>query len=342
MDNQDLQQVANEALAELESVTDLSSLTRWKGNWLGDKGQVRALFGNIRNLPTEQRGSYGQAVNALKERLEAALTERETALKQAALSNALAGDTLDITLPGREPKLGHQHVIAQTIREVTSAFVQMGFQIWEGPEVETDRYNFELLNIPAEHPARSMQDTFYISDQDKSGTSSLLLRTHTSPNQMRVMEKTKPPIRVVVPGRCYRAERTDATHEFYFYQMEALVVGEKVTLADLKGTLATFARLVFSPDAEVRFVCGYFSYVEPGVELMVRYTLPNGKRTNWLELLGAGMVHPSVLRNGGIDPDKYSGFAFGMGLERVALLKYGIDDIRHFYANDLRFLEQFG
>ncbi len=342
MDNQDLQQVASEALAELESASDPPALTRWKGQWLGDKGKVRALFGNIRNLPAEQRAAYGQAANALKERLEAALNKRESRLKVAALNTALASDEVDITLPGRPPKLGHMHVISRTIREVTSAFVQMGFQIWEGPEVELDRYNFELLNIPPEHPARSMQDTFYISDQDKSGTGSLLLRTHTSPNQMRVMEQVKPPIRVVVPGRCYRAERTDATHEFYFYQMEALVVAEKVTLADLKGTLATFARLVFSPDAEVRFVCGYFSYVEPGVELMVRYTLPNGKRTNWLELLGAGMVHPSVLRNGGIDPDKYSGFAFGMGLERVALLRYGIDDIRHFYANDLRFLEQFG
>lgn len=342
MDNTNLQSVASTALAELEAAGDLASLTRWKGQWLGDKGQVRGLFANIRNLAAEQRGSYGQAVNALKEQLEQALAQREAVLKQSALIGALASDTIDVTLPGRRPLLGHQHVMSKTIREVTSAFVQMGFQIWEGPEVEVDRYNFELLNIPAEHPARSMQDTFYISDQDKSGTGSLLLRTHTSPNQMRVMEQTQPPIRVVVPGRCYRAERTDATHEFYFYQMEALVVGEKVTLADLKGTLATFARLVFSPDAEVRFVCGYFSYVEPGVELMVRYTLPNGKRTNWLELLGAGMVHPNVLRNGGIDPDKYSGFAFGMGLERVALLKYGIDDIRHFYANDLRFLSQFG
>ncbi len=333
--NEELTILQDTALTALASATDPGALAAWKGQYLGDKGAVRGLFGNIRNVPAEQKGAHGQAINLLKTTLEAAFSAREQAVKLAARNAALADETVDVSLPGRLPSLSYSHIISQTIREVTEAFVQMGFQIYEGPQVEWDLYNFEKLNIPPEHPARSMQDTFYITEK-------MLLRTHTSPNQIRVMEQNAPPIRVVVPGRVYRAERTDATHEFYIYQMEALVVGEHVTMADLKGTLAAFARLVFAPDAEVKFVCNYFSYVEPGAQVVVNYTTPSGKKTGWLELLGGGMVHPDVLRNGGIDPDKYTGFAFGMGIERVAMLKYDLEDIRHIYANDLRFLEQFG
>jgi phenylalanyl-tRNA synthetase alpha chain len=228
------------------------------------------------------------------------------------------------------------------VRDIVAAFVQMGFEVVEGPEIELDHYNFELLNIPPEHPARSLHDTFYIAGSDQ-----LVLRTHTSPNQIRVMQREKPPIRVVVPGKCYRDEATDATHEAYFQQIEGLAVDKNITLADLKGTLAALARALFGQNRKVRFRCDYFPYVEPGVDLAIDCQLCGGagcracKFTGYLEIMGAGMVHPQVLRNGGIDPDEYSGFAFGMGPERIAMLRHGIDDIRLYYANELRFLRQF-
>jgi phenylalanyl-tRNA synthetase alpha chain len=241
--------------------------------------------------------------------------------------------------------MGQVHPVTRILDEILTAFVRMGFQIVEGPEVEWDYYNFEALNIPRDHPARDMWDTFYVASQARPGE--LLLRTHTSPNQVRVMEQTKPPVRVVVPGKVYRYEATDASHESMFYQVEGLAVDETITMADLKGTLTEFARAVFGKERRTRFRCEYFPFVEPGAEMSIDCFVCNGvgcrlcKGSGWIEILGAGMVHPKVLAGVGYDPDRYSGFAFGMGPERVAMLKYGIDDIRLFYGNDLRFLRQF-
>jgi phenylalanyl-tRNA synthetase alpha chain len=238
---------------------------------------------------------------------------------------------------------GTLHIITQTARDILDTFVQMGFQIVEGPEIELDEYNFGLLNIPPEHPARSMHDTFYLESNER-----MVARTHTSPNQIRVMRQSAPPIRVVVPGRTYRAEAIDATHEAQFQQIEGLAVDEHITLADLKGTLAALAHALFGPQRKVRFRCDYFPYVEPGVDLAIQCLICGGsgcracKYIGYLEVMGAGMVHPQVLRNGGIDPERYSGFAFGLGVERIALTRHSIDDIRYFYSNDLRFLRQFG
>jgi phenylalanyl-tRNA synthetase alpha chain len=335
-----INQVQQTALTELAGVSDLTSLDEWRIKYLGKKGEFTGFLRGMGSLPAEERPLVGQAVNAAKEALETAVGERTLVLKEAALENSLATDKIDITLPGRPVMPGYIHVINKTLREIVSAFTQMGFQLYEGPEVELDYYNFQMLNMPPGHPARSMHDTFYFSD-------SVLLRTHTSPNQVRFMEANKPPIRIIVPGKCFRSEATDATHEFMFYQCEGLVVDKKVTLADLRGTLADFARRLFGQDRRVRFRCDYFPYVEPGVDLSISCGVCGGKGcrackySGWLEIMGAGMVHPDVLAGVGIDPEIYTGYAFGMGPERIAMLKYDIDDIRQYYRNDLRFLSQF-
>ena len=335
--------VQAEATAALEQVADLDGLRAWKTAYLGDKGAVTRLARGLGALPKEERPAAGLAVNAVKQALEAAYTAAEARLRAAALDAALAAEAVDISLPGRPVPVGTLHIITQTVRDILDTFRQMGFQVVEGPEVELDEYNFELLNIPPEHPARSMQDTFYLADDPR-----MVLRTHTSPNQIRVMRRSAPPIRVVVPGRTYRAEATDATHEAQFQQIECLAVDEHITLADLKGTLAAMAHALFGPQRKVRFRCDYFPYVEPGVDLAIQCLVCGGtgcracKYIGYLEVMGAGMVHPQVLRNGGIDPDRYSGFAFGVGPERMAMVRHGIDDIRLFYGNDLRFLRQFG
>jgi phenylalanyl-tRNA synthetase alpha chain len=335
-----INQVQQTALTELAGVSDLTSLDEWRIKYLGKKGEFTGFLRGMGSLPAEERPIVGQAVNAAKEALETAVGERTLVLKEAALENSLATDKIDITLPGRPVMPGYIHVINKTLREIVSAFTQMGFQLYEGPEVELDYYNFQMLNMPPGHPARSMHDTFYFSD-------SVLLRTHTSPNQVRFMEANKPPIRIIVPGKCFRSEATDATHEFMFYQCEGLVVDKKVTLADLRGTLADFARRLFGQDRRVRFRCDYFPYVEPGVDLSISCGVCGGKGcrackySGWLEIMGAGMVHPDVLAGVGIDPEIYTGYAFGMGPERIAMLKYDIDDIRQYYRNDLRFLSQF-
>jgi phenylalanyl-tRNA synthetase alpha chain len=328
------------ALAELQAASDLVALDDWRIKYLGKKGELTGLLRGMGSLPAEERPLVGQAVNTAKNMLETAAAEQTTALKNVALTAKLATDAVDVTLPGRPVQVGHLHVITKVCREITEAFVAMGFQVAEGPEVELDYYNFQQLNMPPGHPARSMHDTFYFND-------SVVLRTHTSPNQIRVMEKQQPPIRIIVPGKCYRNEATDATHEFMFYQFEGLAVDRDVTMADLRGTLAAFARRLFGEERKVRFRCDYFPYVEPGVDLSIDCMVCQGagcracKYSGWLEILGAGMVHPQVLRNVDIDPQKYSGFAFGMGPERIAMLKYNIDDIRQYYRNDLRFLRQF-
>ncbi len=317
------------ALSELGTVGDLVGLDDWRLKYLGKKGELTGFLRGMGQLPAEQRPVVGQVVNLARRSLEEADASRQAELQEVALSARLSADKVDVTLPGRPIEPGRLHIITRTMREIIETFQGMGFQVVDGAEVELDYYNFEMLNMPPGHPARSMHDTFYFSE-------SVLLRTHTSGMQIRTMEKQRPPIRIVSPGKVYRSEATDATHDFMFNQVEGLVIDKDVTLADLRGTLADFARRMFGQERKVRFRCDYFPYVEPGVDLSI-----DDPVRGWLEILGAGMVHPQVLRNVGIDPDVYSGFAFGMGPERIAKLKYGIDDIRQFYRNDLRFLGQF-
>ncbi|MCH7594173.1 MAG: phenylalanine--tRNA ligase subunit alpha [Chloroflexi bacterium] len=334
----------DEASSALSATRDADGLQAWRNRYVGRSGEVTLLLRSVGSLPADQRAAFGQAANRLKNELETSFDQRESEITSAA---SPAG-AIDVTLPGRRPAEGRLHPITQTLREITSAFGAMGFQTFEGPEVELERYNFTAMNIPADHPARDMFDTFWLDRVDEDGDRSILLRTHTSPMQARIMESQEPPIRVVIPGRCYRYEATDASHEWHFYQVEVLAVDEGITFADLKGTLYEFARRVFGPDRKVRFRCDFFPFVEPGVDMAVDCFNCDGdpacricRGSGWLEIMGAGMVHPEVLRRAGYDPERYTGFAAGMGVERVAMLKHGIDDIRHFYANDMRFLSQF-
>jgi phenylalanyl-tRNA synthetase alpha chain len=329
------------ALAELQQVAGQDALEAWRVEVLGSKGALRELQRGLGGLPPAERPLVGQAFNEAKNALQSAFTERRAALEASALECDLAAQALDVTLPGRLPSVGRLHPTTLVLTQITDFFVSMGFQIVEGPEVERDLYNFELLNIPKDHPARDMWDTLYVDPPE------ILLRTHTSPVQARVMERQPPPVRVVVPGRVYRYEAQDATHEWMFYQVEGLAVDQDITMADLKGTLSAFARRIFRPDVRTRFRCDYFPFVEPGVDMSISCHVCDGvgcrvcKGAGWIEILGAGMVHPRVLEMVGYDPERYSGWAFGMGVERIAMLKYGIPDIRYFYGNDFRFLEQF-
>lgn len=316
------------ATAALDSADSGELLETWRVDFLGRKGRLTALLRGLGSLDIDQRKVVGAAANRLRGELESLFEERVTQSKSA---QAPVG-SIDITLPGRKPALGGLHPSTQMIREITQAFNEMGFQTIEGPEVELEKYNFDMLNIPADHPARDQWDTIWVDDDTHND---VLLRTHTSPMQARTMETSEPPIRVVVPGKCYRYESTDATHEWHFNQVEGLAVDEGITFADLKGTLYEFARRIFGPDMKVRFRCDFFPFVEPGVDMSIEW---KGK---WLEILGAGMVHPRVLENAGYDSTKYTGFAFGMGPERISMLRNEITDIRHFFANDLRFLTQF-
>jgi len=343
---EEIKRIREQALGELEAVTDSEALERWKAAYLGKKGRVTQILRQVGKLPKEERPAVGKAANELREELTEAYEAKAAAVKEAERIKALKAEAVDVTLPGRRPQIGALHPITQTLQEIYDIFYRMGFQIYEGPEVEWDDYNFGLLNIPPDHPARDMWDTLYIAPPySKEGN--MLLRTHTSPDQIRVMEMGKPPVRVIVPGRCYRHEATDATHEWMFYQVEGLAVDKGITMAHLKGVLTSFARQMFGRERKVRFRCDYFPFVEPGVDMSMDCIVCGGKGcrvckgTGWLEILGAGMVHPQVLKNVGYDPDVYTGFAFGMGPERIAMLKHRIDDIRYFYANDLRFLRQF-
>jgi phenylalanyl-tRNA synthetase alpha chain len=330
------------SLSDLSHVSSLEELEGWRVAVLGSKGALRELQRGLGGLAPAERPAVGQAFNEAKRALEGAFAERQTALAASALESELSAQRVDVTLPGRPPSVGRLHPTTLILKQITDFFVSMGFQVVEGPEVERDLYNFELLNIPQYHPARDMWDTIYVNPPE------VLLRTHTSPMQARVMEHQQPPVRVVVPGRVYRYEAQDATHEWMFYQVEGLAVDEGVTMADLKGTLSAFARRMFRPEVRTRFRCDYFPFVEPGVDMSISCHVCDGvgcrvcKGAGWIEILGAGMVHPRVLEMVGYDPERYSGWAFGMGPERIAMLKYGIPDIRYFYGNDLRFLEQFG
>ena len=342
-----IEETQDKALQELASLTSLEDLGRWRVAYLGRGSGITALLRQVSSLPVEARPAIGRLGNQARSFLEERLAQREEEIKSGALSTLGESERIDVTLPGRPAMMGRLHPTTRILREICDCFVAMGFQVVEGLEVEWDRYNFEALNIPKGHAARDMWSTLWIDYEDEEGDNPMLLRTHTSPMQARVMEKTEPPIRVVVPGRCYRYEATDATHEWHFYQVEGLAVDEGITFAHLKGTLYEFARRIFGVDRKVRFRCDYFPFVEPGCEMAISCFLCQGKGcrvckdTGWIEILGAGMVHPNVLERVGYDSKKYTGFAFGFGAERVAMLKYGIDDIRLFYSNDMRFLGQF-
>ena len=342
---EELEELRIKALTELEEIADSVTLEQWRIRYLGKKSKLTQILRSLSALSLEERQKTGAHANTIKKALEIALEEKGKVLREALLFSFLESKRLDITLPGQPVPIGRLHPITQTLEEIYQVFQNMGFQVVEGPDVEWDYYNFEALNIPQDHPARDMFATLWIdSSKDKERR---LLRTHTSPMQIRVMEKRRPPIMVVVPGRCYRYEATDTTHESMFYQVEGLAVDKNITLADLKGTLFEFCRCLFGKERKVRFRCDYFPFVEPGAELAIECLACNGNgcRTcgysGWIEILGAGMVHPDVLKKVDIDPEVYSGFAFGLGVERIPMLRYGIDDIRLFYSNDLRFLTQF-
>ena len=337
--------LTGQALAELVAVPDSDGAEQWRVAWLGRRGAITGVLRSIPQLEPERRREVGGKANQARNALEEALSRRIRELAQAEMA---AREALDVTLPGRPAVIGRLHPTTQIVREICRAFMSMGFSVVEGPEVELEHYNFEMLNIPAGHPARDMWNSLWVDYVNEEGEQPLLMRTHTSPMQARVMEAQEPPVRVVVPGKCYRYEATDATHEWHFYQIEGLAVAEGITFADLKGTLYEFARRVFGAERQVRFRCDYFPFVEPGVDMSISNFIdpatgrrPINRDEDWIEIMGAGMVHPRVLEGVGYDPQRYTGFAFGMGPERIGMLKYGIDDIRHFYRNDVRFLRQF-
>ncbi len=337
-----LNQIERQALNELEATQDEDSLQRWKVAHLGRNSPLMRVFDHLGALPKEERPSIGRRANEVKRALESAFEARSQALVQAAVLRSLQAERLDVTLPGRPIARGRLHPNTQTLRRIYRIFGDMGFQVFRSREVETDEYNFELLNIPAHHPARDMWDTFYTT------TPGVILRTHTSPGQIHVMRQYAPePIRVILPGMCYRYEQVSARKDTQFNQVEGLAVGRNITFGDLKGTLTDFARRMFGENVRTRFRASHFPFTEPSAEMDIECFICGGEGcsvcggSGWLEILGSGMVHPVVLRNGGYDPRIYSGFAFGMGPERITMLKHRIEDIRHLWMNDLRFLEQF-
>jgi phenylalanyl-tRNA synthetase alpha chain len=338
-----LDELRSTALGALDGTADAAALEQWRITHLGRKSALSDLLGGMGKLGPDDRRSVGSAANVVKRDLEQAFSEREAIVRRRELAEALERERLDVTLPGRPPSLGALHPITRTIDECVDVLRGLGFQVTQTPEVETDYYTFESLNMPSWHPARDMQDTLYVRVPD------VILRTHTTAYQARVMSTQQPPVRVVNVGRCYRAEQTDATHEWMFHQIDGLAVDEGLTLADLRGTLTTFAQRMFGSRTRTRFRCDYFPFVEPGVDFAISCYRCDGTDagcsichgSGWLEILGAGMVHPRVLQRVGYDPERVTGFAWGMGIERIAMIRYAIDDIRLFYANDLRFLEQF-
>jgi phenylalanyl-tRNA synthetase alpha chain len=346
--HESLLSLRTDALQSLAEAADADALEAWRVRFLGRKGALAAAMQLLGSLPREERPGYGQAANEVKAALEGEFEAREKALRAQALASELAAGTVDVTLPGREPAVGRAHITNQTLRRIYAIFAAMGFQVYDSPEVETDEYNFGLLNMPPFHPARDMWDTFWVSQDPVARPGSTVLRTHTSPGQIHAMREYCPePIRVILPGKCYRYEQVTARSEHQFYQVEGLAVGEGIRMTDLVGTLQQFARQMYGPERRLRVRGSYFPFTEPSIEADMDCILCGGrgcsvcKGTGWLEIAGAGMVHPVVLENGGYDPAVYSGFAFGMGVERPAMLHHRIGDIRHFYADDLRFLRQF-
>ncbi|MCE5260203.1 MAG: phenylalanine--tRNA ligase subunit alpha [Chloroflexi bacterium] len=337
-----LTQLVNQARSELTAAQTSEQLEGWRLAYLGKKGALTLLLRNLGSLPADQRPEAGRVANEVKMTLESLYTARVEELRQGVLETELTRGALDVHLPGRPQQLGNLHISTQTLREIYAIFGRLGFDILRSPEVEDDYTNFQLLNIPQHHPARDMWSTFYT---DLPG---VILRTHTSPGQIYAMRKYYPqPFRVILPGKCYRYEQVSSRSEQMFYQVEAIAVGENITMSDLKGVLTYFARSMFGADRKVRLRPSYFPFTEPSAEVDIECFLCQGqgcpmcKHSGWLEILGSGMIHPQVLRNGGYDPDRYTGFALGMGPERIAILKHGITDIRYFFNNDMRFLQQF-
>ncbi len=342
-----LEELREKALSELNAIDNLNDLEAWRIRYLGRKSELTQILRSLGSLPLDEKRSVGAASNQLRVQLEQRLAERQESLQDSEIARRVEQESLDVTLPGRPPSLGRLHPTTQMLRRICQIFTTMGFEVVEGPDVEWDYYNFEALNMPKDHPARDMWDTLWMDYVNDKGERPMLLRTHTSPMQIRVMEQRRPPVRVVVPGKVYRYEATDATHEAVFYQLEGFAVDTDISMADLKGTLFEFARRLFGEDRKARFRCDYFPFVEPGVDMAIDCFQCNGEGcrlcsgTGWIEILGAGMIHPDVLRGVGYDPEEYTGFAFGVGVERMSMLKHCIDDIRLFYSNDLRFLRQF-
>ncbi len=325
--------------SKIKEVSDLRQVGELKAKFLGKSSPVNDFMKSLKDVPQEDRPKVGQVINECRQKLSELITTKENEIKEIVRAKKLASETIDISLPSKKIEKGSLHPLTKVKQEIIDAFIGLGFQIAEGPEIETDYYSFQALNIPKDHPARDMQDTFYISDN-------VILRPHTSPAQIRTMEVEKPPIKILCPGRVYRAD-DDATHSPMFHQIEGLVVDEHITLCDLKGILDEFARTVFGGNSETRFRSSHFPFTEPSVEVDTTCMVCGGKGcrickgTGWIEILGSGVVNRNVLKNCNIDPDKYTGFAFGMGIERIAMIKYGIPDIRMLYENDVRFLKQF-
>lgn len=335
-----LEALREQALRELEDLHTPKDLEEFRIRVMGKKGSLTEVLRGMGSLPAEERPKVGQLVNQLRSDLETALAKRETEIQEAIKAQRLQEETLDVTMPGKQPAIGGLHPLNIVLEDMIDIFQSMGFDVVDGPEVETDEYCFEKLNLPKDHPARDMQDTFYI-------TENLLLRTQTSAAQARIMEQRKPPIRIICPGRVYRADEVDATHSPVFHQVEGLVVDKGITMCDLKGVLEQFAHEIYGPETKVKFRPSFFPFTEPSVEVDVTCSECGGKGcrvckgSGWIEILGAGMVHPRVLAGCGIDPEEYSGFAFGIGLDRLTTTRYKISDIRLLFENDLRFLEQF-
>lgn len=337
----ELTQLRDQALGEIAATADLKALNQVRVNWLGKKGPLTEVLRGMKDLTPEERPVVGALANEVRDALTEAIATRQTNLEAAALNEKLAAETLDVTLPGRATAQGQPHVLQQIIESLEDQFLGMGYQVIEGPEVEQDKYNFEMMNLPKDHPARDMQDTFYITPE-------ILMRTQTSPVQARTLEShdfNAGPLKMVSPGRVYRRDTDDATHSHQFHQMEGLVIDKHITMCDLKGTLLAVARNLFGEDHDIRLRPSYFPFTEPSVEVDVSWNAVtpdmNPEDIEWIEVLGAGMVHPNVLRMAGVDPEVYGGFAFGLGPDRFAMLKYGVEDIRNFYLNDVRFLTQF-
>lgn len=321
------------ALAGIEAAGDLRALDEIRVEYLGKKGQVTALLKSLGTMDPEQRKTAGQTINQAKQAVQAAINARRAGLEKAALDARLAAESIDVSLPGRGVERGGLHPVTHTMERITEIFSRLGFSVATGPEVEDDEHNFEALNFPAHHPARAMHDTFYFPD-------GRLLRTHTSPVQIRVMKQQQPPVRIIVPGKVYRSD-SDQTHTPMFHQVEGLLVDKDVTFADLKGVLQEFVNAFFEEELAIRLRPSYFPFTEPSAEVDVAWDKGDGSEPGWLEVLGCGMVHPNVLEGVGIDPEIYTGYAFGLGVERFAMLRYGVKDLRQFFENDLQFLGQF-
>lgn len=338
-----LEELKAQGLKAIKDSKKLKEINDIRVKLLGKKGQITEVLRGMRDLPKEERPKIGAMANRVRDELTNAISNRQDEIEIQKVAQKLEAEKIDVTLPGVPVKAGQPHVLSQIIDEIEKLFLGLGFQIVEGPEVEEDHYNFEMLNLPPDHPARDMQDTFYITDKT-------LMRTQTSPVQARTLEKhdfSKGPLKMISPGKVYRRDTDDATHSHQFHQVEGLVVGENITMADLKGTLQLVAKTIFGEDREIRLRPSYFPFTEPSAEVDVSCFKCGGKgcsvckQSGWIEVLGAGMVHPNVLKMAGVDPETYGGFAFGLGPDRFAMLKYGVDDIREFYLNDLRFLSQF-